>query len=264
MVCGQLVSQDTEQHRTTPNLSSSSRALLCALVFVLISESIDASSLMFSVSSCRVWSRLVSCVCGSDPIVLADAFLRSPRVVCVSLILASCVCVALSCSIFCFVCIYVLMCLCSLCLDHDDGTCYYHDTYNFMAYGGYKNYLGTTQQKTTEDNNKHNNIRQHKPKHKQWIGIEQKGATMMCRCRCVTLCLYWWFSICLVICHVLLSYLVHDFVMCCVVSFFLRIGHSRVISNNVYLFPDAKIDLLNVEFVEPYCATSQSGRPQQT
>ena len=27
-------------------------------------------------------------------------------------------------------------------LDHDDGSCYYEDTYNFLVYGGYKNYLG--------------------------------------------------------------------------------------------------------------------------
>ena len=27
-------------------------------------------------------------------------------------------------------------------LDHDDGTCYYFDTYNFLVYGGFKNYLG--------------------------------------------------------------------------------------------------------------------------
>ena len=27
-------------------------------------------------------------------------------------------------------------------LDHDDGSCYYYDTYNFLVYGGYKNYLG--------------------------------------------------------------------------------------------------------------------------
>ena len=27
-------------------------------------------------------------------------------------------------------------------LDHDDGSCYYTDTYNFLVYGGYKNYLG--------------------------------------------------------------------------------------------------------------------------
>jgi hypothetical protein len=27
-------------------------------------------------------------------------------------------------------------------LDHDDGSCYYYDTFNFMIYGGYKNYLG--------------------------------------------------------------------------------------------------------------------------
>ena len=27
-------------------------------------------------------------------------------------------------------------------LDHDDGSCYYLDTYNFMVYGGFKNFLG--------------------------------------------------------------------------------------------------------------------------
>ena len=27
-------------------------------------------------------------------------------------------------------------------LDHDDGSCYYYDTYNYFVYGGYKNYLG--------------------------------------------------------------------------------------------------------------------------
>ena len=27
-------------------------------------------------------------------------------------------------------------------LDHDDGSCYYYDTYNYLVYGGYKNYLG--------------------------------------------------------------------------------------------------------------------------
>jgi hypothetical protein len=27
-------------------------------------------------------------------------------------------------------------------IDHDDGSCYYLDTYNFMVYGGFKNYLG--------------------------------------------------------------------------------------------------------------------------
>ena len=30
-------------------------------------------------------------------------------------------------------------------IDHDDGSCYYYDTYNYMIYGGYKNYLGHTQ-----------------------------------------------------------------------------------------------------------------------
>jgi len=27
-------------------------------------------------------------------------------------------------------------------LDHDDGSCYFNDTFNFMVYGGFKNYLG--------------------------------------------------------------------------------------------------------------------------
>ena len=27
-------------------------------------------------------------------------------------------------------------------IDHDDGSCYYFDTFNFLVYGGYKNYLG--------------------------------------------------------------------------------------------------------------------------
>ena len=27
-------------------------------------------------------------------------------------------------------------------IDHDDGSCFYEDTYNFLVYGGYKNYLG--------------------------------------------------------------------------------------------------------------------------
>ena len=27
-------------------------------------------------------------------------------------------------------------------IDHDDGSCYYYDTHNYLAYGGYKNYLG--------------------------------------------------------------------------------------------------------------------------
>ena len=27
-------------------------------------------------------------------------------------------------------------------IDHDDGSCYYLDTYNFMVYGGFKNFLG--------------------------------------------------------------------------------------------------------------------------
>jgi hypothetical protein len=35
-------------------------------------------------------------------------------------------------------------------LDHDDGSCYYEDTYNFLVYGGYKNYLGHS--KTVENN----------------------------------------------------------------------------------------------------------------
>ena len=30
-------------------------------------------------------------------------------------------------------------------IDHDDGSCYYYDTYNYLIYGGYKNYLGHTQ-----------------------------------------------------------------------------------------------------------------------
>ena len=29
-------------------------------------------------------------------------------------------------------------------IDHDDGSCYYYDTNNFLVYGGYKNYLGHT------------------------------------------------------------------------------------------------------------------------
>ena len=29
-------------------------------------------------------------------------------------------------------------------IDHDDGSCYFYDTYNFLVYGGYKNYLGHT------------------------------------------------------------------------------------------------------------------------
>lgn len=29
-------------------------------------------------------------------------------------------------------------------IDHDDGSCYYYDTKNFLVYGGYKNYLGHT------------------------------------------------------------------------------------------------------------------------
>jgi hypothetical protein len=35
-------------------------------------------------------------------------------------------------------------------LDHDDGSCYYTDTENFMVYGGYKNFLGHS--KTVRDN----------------------------------------------------------------------------------------------------------------
>ena len=27
-------------------------------------------------------------------------------------------------------------------IDHDDGSCYYYDTFNYIAYGGYKNFLG--------------------------------------------------------------------------------------------------------------------------
>ena len=27
-------------------------------------------------------------------------------------------------------------------IDHDDGSSYWADSYNFLAYGGYKNYLG--------------------------------------------------------------------------------------------------------------------------
>ena len=27
-------------------------------------------------------------------------------------------------------------------IDHDDGSCYYEDTYNYLVYGGYKNFLG--------------------------------------------------------------------------------------------------------------------------
>ena len=27
-------------------------------------------------------------------------------------------------------------------IDHDDGSCYYYDTYNYLVYGGYKNFLG--------------------------------------------------------------------------------------------------------------------------
>ena len=29
-------------------------------------------------------------------------------------------------------------------IDHDDGSCYYYDTFNYMIYGGYKSYLGHT------------------------------------------------------------------------------------------------------------------------
>ena len=35
-------------------------------------------------------------------------------------------------------------------IDHDDGSCYYLDTYNFIVYGGFKNYLGHS--KTVQDN----------------------------------------------------------------------------------------------------------------
>jgi len=35
-------------------------------------------------------------------------------------------------------------------LDHDDGSCYYHDYNNVLVYGGYKNYLGD--HKTVESN----------------------------------------------------------------------------------------------------------------
>ena len=29
-------------------------------------------------------------------------------------------------------------------INHDDGSCYYTDQFNFLVYGGYKNYLGHT------------------------------------------------------------------------------------------------------------------------
>jgi len=35
-------------------------------------------------------------------------------------------------------------------IDHDDGSCYYTDTYNFLVYGGYKNHLGNS--KTVTNN----------------------------------------------------------------------------------------------------------------
>ena len=35
-------------------------------------------------------------------------------------------------------------------IDHDDGSCYYLDTYNYLIYGGYKNYLGHS--KTVQNN----------------------------------------------------------------------------------------------------------------
>ena len=35
-------------------------------------------------------------------------------------------------------------------IDHDDGSCYYLDTYNYLVYGGYKNYLGHS--KTVQNN----------------------------------------------------------------------------------------------------------------
>ena len=34
--------------------------------------------------------------------------------------------------------------------QHDDGSCYYHDSYNVLLYGGAKNYLG--HDKTAEHN----------------------------------------------------------------------------------------------------------------
>ena len=37
--------------------------------------------------------------------------------------------------------------------DHDDGSCYYNDTYNVMIYGGYKNYLGHSKIVPSPDNN---------------------------------------------------------------------------------------------------------------
>jgi hypothetical protein len=27
-------------------------------------------------------------------------------------------------------------------IDHDDGSCFYTDSYNYLVYGGYKQYLG--------------------------------------------------------------------------------------------------------------------------
>ena len=35
-------------------------------------------------------------------------------------------------------------------IDHDDGSCYYYDSFNVLVYGGYKNYLGHT--KTVKNN----------------------------------------------------------------------------------------------------------------
>ena len=35
-------------------------------------------------------------------------------------------------------------------IDHDDGSCYYNDTFNFLVYGGYKSYLGHS--KTVKSN----------------------------------------------------------------------------------------------------------------
>ena len=34
-------------------------------------------------------------------------------------------------------------------IDHDDGSCYYTDAYNFLVYGGYKNYLGHSKTATS-------------------------------------------------------------------------------------------------------------------
>ena len=39
---------------------------------------------------------------------------------------------------------------CTWPLDHDDGSCYYFDTFNFLTYGGYKNFLGHS--KTVQNN----------------------------------------------------------------------------------------------------------------